>query len=105
MPLGNWVMLKTGQPERMHFADHTEEKRTITSPTTGRPEIRNSLVMDVDMLNGLPVSAKFSTMAEGLYAKLEPYLVEKRYLEYYFSITANGEGYQRKYTVLPTPLT
>ena len=103
MPLGNIVMLQTGRPEKMHFADHIIESRTITDPASGRPSVRNTLVMDVDMLNGAPVNAKFSTMAEGLYAKLEPYLVNKMYLGYYFTVTAIGEGYQRKYTVLVTP--
>jgi len=105
MPLGNIVILQTGQPERMHFSDHTIETRTITDPASARPQVRNTLVMEVVILNGARVNARFSTMAEGLYSKLEPYLAGRKYLDYDFTITAVGEGFQRKYTVLVTPVT
>lgn len=103
MPLGNIVILDTGKPERMHFSDHIIEKRDITDPLTGRPAIRNVLVFDVDELNGMPVAAKFSTMAEKLYSTLEPYLVNKAYLNYDMVITRMGTGFRTTYVVNPLP--
>lgn len=103
MPLGNIVILETGKPERMHFTDHAIEKRDITDPTTGQPGIRNVLVFDVDELNGQPVNAKYSTLAEKLYSRLEPYLVNKVYRNYDIVITKVGSGFRTTYNVNPLP--
>ncbi len=103
MPLGNWVILETGKPERMHFTAGRIESRTVSERGTGKPILRRMLVLDVDALNGTPVNAQFSTMAEGLYAKLEPYLVGEQYRGYDFTITATGEDFMRRYSVLVTP--
>lgn len=99
MPLGNWVMLESDVPERMHFTDHLVEARDTTDPTTGRPTTRNVLVFSVDRLNGASVNAKFSTMAETLYAQLEAFLPNQVYRQYEFIITKRGTGYRTKYTV------
>ncbi len=104
MPLGNIVMLKSGIPERMHFASHIIEKRTITDPRTGNPALRNVLVFDVDRYNGQPSTAKFSTMAEKLYGKLEAYLSGQLYRGYEFIITQRGEGFRTDWTVEAIPL-
>ncbi len=102
-PLGNWVFLETGKPERMHWSNHAVLPRTITNVATGQPQIVNALVFDVDEHNGLPVHAQFSTIAEKLYQSLEPYLTGKKYLGYDFTITAVGEGFRRTFTVLTIP--
>jgi hypothetical protein len=108
MPLGNYVLLEQGVPERMHFSGHAIEVRTITDPQTGRPGTRNVLVMDVDRLNGNPTTAKFSTMAETLYRQFEPYLPNQVYRNYEFIVKQTGSGFQTRYTVdripfVPTP--
>ena len=105
MPLGNIVILEAGTPERMHFVDHIVVDRDITDPLTGRPGTRKVLEFSVDRLNGLPASAKFSTMSESLYGMFEPFLVGKLYRGYEFIVQKRGSGYQTKYTVDKLPYT
>jgi hypothetical protein len=105
MVLQNIVLLQPGIPARMHFDDDHIEKRTITDPTTGRPASRNVLVFHVTELNGAPVDSTFSTMAEKLATKLDPYRAGKRYTDYDFIITMTGQGYLTSYSlqVVPRP--
>ena len=110
MPLQNYVIFTSGVPERLHFTDHSYEQRTITDKVTLRPTPRNILVMSVDEINGrktdihgLPIIAKLSAMAEGLAAKLEPYLPNKDYLRYDFIITQTGTDFLTRYTVQVLP--
>ena len=103
MVLQNIVILEDGVPARLHFADHSIEKRTITAPVSGRPGVRNVLVFEVDTLNGAPVVARFSTMAEKLAGLFEPYLREKTYTKFDFIITQLGEGFMRRWSVQAVP--
>lgn len=104
MPLGNWVMLDSGIPERVHLIDHALVEKEITDPDTGRPAVRKSCVFDVDRLNGEPVTAQLSVMAEKLFASLEPYLPGKAYRDYEFVITKTGARYRTSYSVQVIPL-
>jgi hypothetical protein len=101
--LVNHVILENGIPSRLHFTDHRIERRTITEPSTGRPAIREVLALTVDTLDGRPVSAELSTMAEKLAGQFEPYLVDKSYRDYDFTITQLGEGFMRSWSVKVTP--
>ena len=101
--LVNHVILENGIPTRLHFTDHRIEARTITEPVTGRPAIRQVLALIVDTLDGRPVSAEFSTMAEKLAGQFEPYLGDKSYRGYDFTITQFGEGFTRSWSVKVTP--
>ena len=103
MPLGNIVILEEGIPERMHFKNARIEARDITDVQTGQPTVRNALVFDVDEHNGAPARATFSTLAEKLYAKLEPYLKDKAYLNYDFVITKTGKGYRTTFPMMVLP--
>ncbi|MBI2869395.1 MAG: hypothetical protein HYX96_06185 [Chloroflexi bacterium] len=103
MVLQNYVMMSAGVPALMHFSDHVIEKRTITDPLTGRPGVRNVLVFNVDRLNGQEVDAKFSTMAESLASKFQPYLDDKSYRGFDFRVSFSGEGFQRRYSVVVSP--
>lgn len=102
--LQNIVLLEPGIPTRLHFIDHHIERRTITDPVTGQPGSRNVLVFDVDRMDGQAVISKFSTMSEKLAAKFEPYLKDKSYTRFEFTIVQNGEGFRTTYSVTPTPL-
>ena len=104
MPLGNIVILQAEVPERMHWTEHVIVDRDTTDPNTGRPTTRKILEFTVDRLNGVSVNAKFSTMAETLYAQLEPYLPNSVYRGYEFIVTKRGSGYRTKYTVDKIPL-
>ena len=68
--LQNTIILENGIPARVHITDHHLERRTITEPTTGRPVVRNTLVLDVDTLDGRPAQAVLTTMAEKLAGEL-----------------------------------
>lgn len=101
--LVNHVILENGVPSRLHFTDHRIESRTITEPTTGRPVIRETLALTVDTLDGRPVNAELSTMAEKLANQFGPYLPDKSYRNYDFTITQFGEGFIRSWSVKVTP--
>lgn len=103
MPLGNWIMLDTGETGRFHFTDHSIQNRTITDPITGGATSRNTLVLEVDEFDGKAVAAKYSTMAEKHFAQFEPYLGDKSYRDFTFVITPIGDGFRRTWSfqVLP----
>jgi hypothetical protein len=103
--LENYVILETGIPTRLHFTDHRIQRRTITDPITGEPASRNVLVLDVDRMDGRPVVALYSTMSEKHATQFEPYLKEKRYRDYEFTITRTGEGFLTQYSVSVSPIT
>ena len=103
MVLENYVILVPGVPARLHFTDHHIETRTITDPVTGQPTSRRALVLDVDQLNGRLVAARYSTMAEKHAAQFAPYLPDKSYTRYDFTITATGESFRRSWSVQVTP--
>ena len=105
MVLQNYVVLQNDVPARVHFTDHRIEDRTITSPDTLRPTIKRTLIFEVDRLNGLPVQAILSTMAEKLASQFLPYLDKKLYTSYEFVITQRGDGFLRKWTVQAIPAT
>lgn len=105
MVLQNNVILQNNIPARMHFTGHTISKRTITDPDRGTPALRNILEFDVDLLDGRPVMAKFSTMAEKLASQFGPYLNDKSYRNYDVIITQRGDGYTRQWTVQFIPRT
>ena len=101
--LQNYVELDEGVPARLHFRDHNLVRKTITDPVTLQPASRNTLVMEVDTLDGRPVESKFSVMAEKLASQIEPYLADKSYVNHDFTITTIGSGFRRNWTVLVTP--
>ena len=103
MVLQNYVILQPGIPTKLHFYDHQIESRTITDPVSGRPAIRQVLVLDVDMLNDKPVAARYSTMAEKHAQQFSPYLAGKTYAGYDFTITMSGDGFRRAWSVQVTP--
>ena len=102
--LENYVLLETGIPTRLHFTDHTIQRRTITDPLTGQPGSRNVLVFDVDRMDGRSVVAKYSMMSEKHAMQFEPYLKDKRYRDYEFTITRTGEGFRTVYSVAVVPI-
>ena len=105
MVLQNTIILQDGKPSRLHFVDHHIENRTITEELTGQGVRRNTLVMNVDRLDGAAVEAVLTTMAEGLAGQFEPYLKDKSYKNYEIIITQRGAGFQRKWSVQFIPLT
>jgi hypothetical protein len=104
MVLENYVILKNDTPSRLHFYDHSFQRRTITDSSTGLPSLRNVLVFEVDRLDFRPVVAKLSIMAEKFAGQFEPYLEGKAYRDYEFIVTQRGDGYLRSWTVQVVPL-
>jgi hypothetical protein len=104
MVLQNYVILEDGKPARLHFTDHTIERRVITDAKTLQPVARQTLVLHVDRLDGRAVEASLSTMAKGLADQFEPYLKDKAYRNYEVLITQRGDEFQRRWTVMFIPL-
>ena len=103
--LENYVILETGIPTRLHFTDHVIMKRTITDPITGEAATRNVLVLEVDRMDGRPVTAKYSTMSEKHATQFEPYLEGKVYRGHEFTIPRTGEDFRTAYSMAVIPLT
>ncbi len=110
MPLQNYVEFTDGVPERMHFTSHVWEQITLADRLTGKPSMRNRLVMTVDEINGsktdshgLPIVARISCLAQGLVAKIEPYLAGDVYKNYDFIVTRTGTDYLTRYSVQVIP--
>ncbi len=99
MPLTNYVVLKTGEPERMHFVDHELAIRTIVDPVSRREKGINVLVFTVDELGAQKVVGYYSVTSQKHSADFDPYLPGKRYKDFTFVITALGEGFRREYQV------
>ena len=103
MVLENYVILRDGVPSRVHIADMYLEARTITEGATGRPAPRNTLIMVIDGLDSRVVAAKLTTMAEKFASQMMPYMANKEYLKYDFTIIQRGDGYLRSWTITKTP--
>jgi hypothetical protein len=103
MVLENYVSLQPGVPALLHFRDHRIETRTVTDNKTGLPTTRKTLVFDVDRVNGKPVIAMYSIMADTHANQFAAYLDTKSYLNFYFTITKNGEGFMTRWTLQATP--
>jgi len=103
MVLQNYVVLQTGRPSRLHFASHDLMPRTIADSVTLRPKSVNTLVFQVDELDGRPVSSQYSVLSEKHARDFAPYLVGERYRSYDFIVTVQGEGFRREYQVQVLP--
>jgi len=102
--LENYVILEPGIPARMHFTDHAIVRKTITDPSTGGGATRNTLVFEVDRLDGRPVMAKYSTMSEKHAGQFEPYLADRSYRDYEVVVTRSGEGFRTSYSTQFLPI-
>ncbi|GAJ13445.1 unnamed protein product [marine sediment metagenome] len=83
----------------MHFTDDYKITRTIANRETGKPKRIESLVFQVDELNGEDVARTFSILSQKLAAHMEPFLKDKRYIGYDFIITQMGEGFLKDWNV------
>ena len=101
--LVNYVILSAGIPATLHFYDHNIITKTITDPNNLKPVNRQTLEMEVDELDGKPVSAKFSIMAQKLAEVFGPYLPDKSYTQKNFVITKTGEGFLTSWNVIVNP--
>jgi len=97
-------MLEQGIPERMHFSAFFKGTRDIIDSVTGRVVPKNVAEFDVDRLNGQPTNAKFSVLAEKLFAQLEPYTLDNTYKNYEFVVTRIGAGFTTSFSVQVIPL-
>jgi hypothetical protein len=98
MVMMNYVVLQTGVPTRMHFVSHEIKTPTITDPVSRRAKQVNTLVFQVDQLNGKDVIAYYSITSQKHAADFLPFLPDK-YKNYDFIITIVGEGYLRDWQV------
>lgn len=101
--LKNYIILQPNIPVKLHFFDHAILSKTITDNRTGKSASRETLEFDVDMADGQSVISKLSIMSQKFADQFGPYLADKSYKNYNFTITQNGSGFQTSYTVLATP--
>lgn len=99
--LMNYVALEPGIPTRMHFTDDYRVERTIADRETGKAKRISSLVLWVDELNGEDCARTFSILSKKLAAHIDPFLPEKRYMDYDFVITQMGDGFMKDWNVQP----
>lgn len=99
--LMNYVQLVPGVPTRMHFTDDYKIERTIADRESGKPKVLNTLVFQVDELEGMDVNRTFSVLSQKLAAHLEPFIRNKGYTRYDFIITRMGEGFMTDWNVQP----
>lgn len=97
--LMNYVQLFAGIPVRMHFTDDYLIKRDIEDKESGKTKRVESLVFQVDELDGEDVSRTFSILSQKLAAHFEPFLPNKRYREYDFIVTQIGDGFLKDWNV------
>ena len=95
----NYIALQPGVPTRMHFTDDYYVEREIADRETGKPKRIKSLVFWVDELNGEPAARTFSVLSQKLQAPLEPFRPGKRYVDYDFIITQQGDGFLKDWNV------
>jgi len=101
--LMNYVELTPEIPLRLHFTDDYRVQRDLPDPLTGKTKRVDSLIFWVDEVNGQPVAKTFSIVSKGLAALLEPYLSDKAYREYDFTITKRGSGFATQFQVDALP--
>ena len=79
-------------------------QRKIRDTDAGGFKEVDSLVFQVDLLDGNPVFKTFSVLSSKLANQLEPFIANFRFLEYEFTITKEGEGMLTEYRVAPVKL-
>ena len=100
MVLTNYIALVAGVPTRMHFTDDYKIERTINDrERPGYTKRINSLVFQVDELEGEDVARTFSVMSQKLAAHFEPFLADRRYRGYDFIVTQMGDGFMKDWNV------
>lgn len=100
MVLMNYIRLEPGVPARMHFTDDYKIDRVINDrERPGQTKRIDSLVFQVDELDGEDVSRTFSILSQKLAAHLEPFIPDRRYRGYDFIITEMGSSFQKDFNV------
>jgi len=92
LPISNWVKLEPGKEKRLRFSGHVIVKKQITDPITKAPKTVEALEFDVALEDGSPTTRRFSVVSEKLAGDLGPYLIDKRYLRYEFTIVKDAPG-------------
>jgi len=91
-PIQNWIVLSPGVEKRLRFSNHVITKKTIVDPVTKLPKTVEALEFDVALDDGQPTARRFSIVSQKLAGDLGPYLVDKRYLRYEFTIVKDAPG-------------
>jgi len=91
-PISNWVVLEPGKEKRLRFSNHVIVKKRITDPITKISKEVEALEFDVTMEDGAPSTRRFSVVSQKLAGDLGPYLADRRYLRYEFTIIKEAPG-------------
>jgi len=99
MVLGNFVKFEEGTPKKLRLTDHRIGPTQIPDPITKKPKVLNVLEFDVSEEDGKPISKQWRVTSEKLAQQLWPFLDGNLYRGKLFTITAQGKGFLREYTV------
>ncbi len=99
MVLMNYVVLRDGEPTRMHFTRHELVRKTITDPQSGKSKEINTLQFELDEFQGRPQLAYYSVSSQKHAQDFATYLPHEGYRDYDFIVIATGAGWKREYTV------
>lgn len=91
-PIQNWVILAPGVEVRLRFSDHRIVTKTIVDPVSKGSKSIEALEFTVTVQDGKVVSRSFSIASQRLAGELGPYLVDKRYRNYEFTIVKDAPG-------------
>ena len=97
--LGNYVTFVDGVPKALHATRWALVSKSLTDPLTGAAKTIQVLEFVVDREDGEIVSKTWSVTSEKLAQTLQPFLAGGMYLSIEFVITANGQGFTRRWSV------
>jgi hypothetical protein len=101
--LDNVVQLQPGQPKELHFTDHAFGPVVMPDPIVGIERPVETLTFVVDLEDGRPVNKVYYVTADRHARDFGPYLAERTYRDYTWTMTVRGEGLGRIFTTVRLP--
>ena len=98
--LDNVVFLRPGVPTELHFSNHTVGPVVMEDPITALVRPVETLTFVVDRQNGNPVNKVYYVTSERHAADFRPFLDDRSYRLYTWTITRWGEGLLTRWTVV-----
>ena len=99
MVLDNFVTLEEGRGRRLHFTDHQLVTGEMPDPLLGIAKMVTRLVFVVDEEDGAPVAKTLSIPSSKLASQFTPYLADKSYRRFVYTVTRRGAGFLTDYQV------
>jgi len=98
-----WIVLVAGVPKVLHLADHIIYDKPIRDPETGFIKAVTTLTFLVDREDGVEIAKQWSILSPALAANFLPFIDQKRYRDWNFTVIESGGGYVKSWQVSQTP--